>query len=72
MEVRPCISCVAAAGLEASCWMNGRPGTPGAGAGAGCAAAVALSASAAETAPAAAIIVVANNFLVLSMVLPIS
>ena len=77
MEVRPCISCVAAAGLDASCWMNGRPGTPGAGAGAGagaagCADAVALSVSAAVTAPAAAIIVVANSFLVLSMVLPIS
>lgn len=75
MEVRPCINCVAAAGLDASCWMNGRPGTPGAGAGAGaagCAHAVALSVSAAVTAPAAAIIVVANSFLVLSMVLPIS
>jgi hypothetical protein len=33
---------------------------------------VALSVSAAVTAPAAAIIVVANSFLVLSMVLPIS
>ena len=42
------MSCVAAAGLAASCWMNGRPGTPGVGAGAaGWAAAVALSASAA-------------------------
>src|SRR6478735_3989703 len=52
--------------------MNGRPGRPGAGAGAaGWAAAVPLNASAAVTAPAAAIIVVANSFLVLCMVLPI-
>ena len=66
------MSCVAAAGLAASCWRNGRPGTAGAGAGgAGSAAAGALSASAAEIAPAAAIIVVANIFLVLNMVLPI-
>jgi hypothetical protein len=63
------MSCDAAAGLEASCWMNGRPGTAGAGgAGAGSAVAVALSASAAEIAPAAAIIVEANNFPVLCMV----
>ena len=33
-DVKPCMSCVAAAGLVASCWRNGRPGTPGAGAGA--------------------------------------
>lgn len=68
-----CMSWVAAAGLAASCCRNGRPGTSGAGAGAGagCAAAEGLSASAAETAPAAAIIVVANNFPVRCMVSPI-
>jgi hypothetical protein len=79
-EVKPCMSCDAAAGLDASCWKSGRPGRPGASAGAGAgagagaagwAAAVPLNASAAVTAPAAAIIVVANSFLVLCMVLPI-
>jgi len=71
IDVKPCISCVAAAGLDASCWINGRPGTPGVGAGAaGWAAAVPLSATAAVTAPAAAIIVVANSFPVMCMVLP--
>ena len=67
------MSCVAAAGLAASCWRNGRPGTAGMGGGgaAGSAVAGALSASAAEIAPAAAIIVVASNFLVLCMVFPI-
>ena len=37
-EVKPCMSCDAAAGLDANCWMNGRPGIPGRpGAGAGAA-----------------------------------
>jgi hypothetical protein len=73
IDVKPCTSCVAAAGLDASCWMNGKPGPPGVGAGAGAAGwaeAVALKATAAVTAPAAAIIVVAKSFLVLCMVLP--
>jgi hypothetical protein len=72
-DVKPCMSCVAAAGLEASCWRNGRPGTLGAGAGAaaGSAAAVALSPSATGIAPAAAITLVASIFLVNFMVLPI-
>jgi hypothetical protein len=66
------MSCVAAAGLVASCWRNGRPGTLGAGAGAaGSAAAVALSASAIPVAPAAAIMLVASIFLVNFMVFPI-
>ena len=30
-DVKPCMSVVAAAGLVASCWRNGRPGTPGVG-----------------------------------------
>jgi len=74
-DANVCTSWVAAAGFAASCCKNGRPGTPGAGAGAGagagCAAAEGLSASAAETAPAAAIMVVANNFPVRCMVSPI-
>ena len=68
-DVRPCMSVVAAAGLVASCWRNGRPGTPGVGAGS--AAAVALSPSASGIAPAAAIMLVASIFLVNFMVLPI-
>jgi len=71
-DVRPCMSWVAAAGLVASCWRNGRPGTLGAGAGAaGSAAAVALSPSAIGIAPAAAIMLVASVFLVNFMVFPI-
>ncbi len=63
IDVKPCMSWVAIAGFDASCWMNGSPGTPGVGAGAaGWAPAVALSATAAVTAPAAAIIVVASEF----------
>src|SRR5262249_56822002 len=67
-----CTSCDAAAGLVASCWMNGRPGTLGTGAGAaGSAAAVGLRPSASPAAPAAAIMLVASIFLVNFMVLPI-
>ena len=64
---------VAAAGLEASCWRNGRPGTPGVGAGAaaGSAEAVALSPSASPAALAAVIMLAASIFLVDFMVLPI-
>jgi hypothetical protein len=66
IEVRPWMSCVAAAGLVTSCWRNGRPGTLGAGAGAaaGSAAAVALSPSASPAAPVVAIMQVASIFLV--------
>ena len=74
IDVRPCMSCDAAAGLVASCWRNGRPGKLGAGAGAGAAgsaAAVALSPSATPVAPAAAIMLVASIFLVNFMGFPI-
>ena len=71
-DARLCSSWGAMAGTFASWSISGRPGTTGLGGGAGSAAAVALNVNAAEIAPAAAIIVVASNFPVRSMVFPIS
>jgi len=76
IEVRPWMSCVAAAGLVASCCRNGSPGRPGTlgtggGTAAGSAAAVALSPTASATAPAAPIVLVASIFLVNFMIFPI-
>ena len=62
-EAAVCSTAPTPAGLEASCWIMPRPGTPGTTGGMiGSAAAHGLSAIAAAPSPAAAIALAANSF----------